>query len=257
MKENIRKKLEAFRQGKLSEADFLIFLENFPYSGNDHIKLDFQRRLRRGVPEVVYGRDKSLEQLQQIIARFIDVGEDMLITRVDEEKFRLLKKKFPRLVYHAQARMVTSARKPTVLFANKLLVLSAGAADAAVAEEAYVSALFLGNRCDREYDVGVACLSRALALRERLNDYAVVIVVAGMEGALPSVIAGLTATPVIAVPTSVGYGANFHGLSALLAMLNSCSGGVSVVNIDNGFGAAFQATLINQKISGRASSKKD
>jgi NCAIR mutase (PurE)-related protein len=125
-----------------------------------------------------------------------------------------------------------------------------------VAEEAYVSSIYLGNRAEKEYDVGVACIARVLDLRESLNNYSVIVVIAGMEGALPSVVAGLTSTPIIAVPTSIGYGANLNGVAALLAMLNSCSGGVSVVNIDNGFGAAFQATLINQKIAQAGKLKK-
>ena len=190
-----------------------------------------------------------MAQLRRIIRKFTEVGEDMLITRIDEARFRELQKDFPDLRFHAAARIITSDRDPKVVNKGKILVLSAGASDESVAEEAYVSSLYLGNSTDKEYDVGVACLARILSLQKRLNDYAVIIAVAGMEGALPSVVAGLTSTPVIAVPTSVGYGSNFGGLAALLSMLNSCAGGISVVNIDNGFGAAYQATLINQKLS--------
>lgn len=153
-------------------------------------------------------------------------------------------------MYHEKARIATFDKPPQLRFKGTVMVLSAGSSDERVADEAYVSALYLGNNVEKAYDVGVACLSRVLDLKDRFNEASVLIVVAGMEGALPSVVAGLTSTPVIAVPTSVGYGANFHGLAALLSMLNTCSGGVSVVNIDNGFGAAFQASLINQKISG-------
>jgi NCAIR mutase (PurE)-related protein len=153
------------------------------------------------------------------------------------------------LIYHEKARIVTFDRKPKVRFNGSVMVISAGSSDEGVAEEAYVSAMYLGNKVEKGYDVGVACLPRVLDLKGRFDEFTVLIVVAGMEGALPSVVAGLTSTPIIAVPTSVGYGANFHGLSALLAMLNTCSGGVSVVNIDNGFGAAYQASLINQKVS--------
>jgi hypothetical protein len=177
------------------------------------------------------------------------MGEDLLITRVDAGRFAELKKEFPSLCYHDAARIVTCGRRPVETHKGRVLVLSAGASDERVAEEAYVSSRYLGNRSDREYDVGIACLARVLSLRARLNRATVIIAVAGMEGALPSVVAGLTSTPVIAVPTSVGYGANFYGLSALLSMLNSCAGGISVVNIDNGFGAAYQATLINRKLS--------
>ncbi len=251
MKENIQKKIKALKKGSLSEDDFLAFIQNFPFSGDARIKLDFHRKLRRGLPEVIFGRSKSIAQLKNIIGKFTEIGEKILITRVEEPIFAELKRDFPRLQYHFPARIVTDGLKPKALCRGRILVLSAGASDEPVAEEAYVSSLYLGNPTDREYDVGVACLPRIMSLRERLNHYSVIIVVAGMEGALPSVVAGLTATPIIAVPSSVGYGANFHGMTALLAMLNSCSGGVSVVNIDNGFGAAFQATLINRKISGK------
>jgi pyridinium-3,5-biscarboxylic acid mononucleotide synthase len=249
MKEILRRKTRALKSGDLSEKDFLHFLENLPFSNDPHVKLDFHRKLRRGIPEVIFGQSKSVEQLRHIIRKFAEVGEDMLITRIDEERFRQLQKDFPDLRFHAAARIVTSDREPKAVNRGKILVLSAGASDERVAEEAFVTARYLGNRTDKEYDVGVACLARILSLQKKLSRYAVIIAVAGMEGALPSVVAGLTSTPIIAVPTSVGYGSSFGGLSALLSMLNSCAGGISVVNIDNGFGAAYQATLINRKIS--------
>jgi pyridinium-3,5-biscarboxylic acid mononucleotide synthase len=249
MKETIRQRIKALKSGRLSEKKFLDYLQNFPFSNDAHIKLDFHRKLRRGIPEVIFGQGKSVEQLRLIIRKFSEVGEDILITRVDAERFSMLKKDFPDLLFHAAARIITHDREPKVASKGKILVLSAGASDERVAEEAYVSSRYLGNRTEKEYDVGVACLARVLSLQKKLNSYAVIIAVAGMEGALPSVVAGLTSTPIIAVPTSVGYGSNFGGLSALLSMLNSCAGGISVVNIDNGFGAACQATLINQKIS--------
>jgi NCAIR mutase (PurE)-related protein len=249
MKENLHLKIAALKSGKLSEKGFLDYLRNFPFSKDAHIKLDFHRKLRRGIPEVIFGQGKSVEQLRRIIRKFNEVGEDVLITRIDERRFYELKNDFPDLRYHAAAGIITSDRDPQPANKGKILVLSAGASDEKVAEEAYVSSLYLGNKTDKEYDVGVACLARVLSLQKKLNTYAVIIAVAGMEGALPSVVAGLTATPVIAVPTAVGYGSNFGGLSALLSMLNSCAGGISVVNIDNGFGAAYQATLINQKLS--------
>lgn len=252
MKESISKKIELLKSGELSEKDFMKSLQNLPYHNMGNIKLDFHRKLRRGLPEVIYGSGKSIEQLEKIITKFKDIEEDILITRIDREKFDTLNRTFPGLVYHAKARIVTFDNKAEIKFEKPVMVLSAGSSDEGVAEEAFVSAKYLGNRVEKEYDVGVACISRILDLQHRLNDYSVLIVIAGMEGALPSVVAGLTSTPVIAVPTSVGYGANFHGLAALLSMLNSCSGGVSVVNIDNGFGAAYQATLINQKISSTA-----
>ena len=249
MKETIRQKIAELKNGKLSEKAFLDYLRNFPFSNERHIKLDFHRKLRRGIPEVIFGQGKSMEQLRRIVRKFNEVGEDVLITRIDEARFGELRSEFPDLRFHAAARIITSDRAPKAVNKGKILVLSAGASDEKVAEEAYVSSLYLGNRTDKEYDVGVACLARVLSLQKKLNTYAVIIAVAGMEGALPSVVAGLTSTPVIAVPTAVGYGSNFGGLSALLSMLNSCAGGISVVNIDNGFGAAYQATLINQKLS--------
>jgi pyridinium-3,5-biscarboxylic acid mononucleotide synthase len=249
MKENLRRKIRELKSGRLSEKDFHAFLQNFPFSNETHIKLDFHRRLRRGIPEVIFGQGKTLEQLRRIVGKFAEMGEDILITRTDPERFAALKMDFPLLRYHAAARIITFDRAPRIKNKGKILVLSAGASDEKVAEEAVVTSLYLGNPTDKEYDVGVACLARILSLQKKLNHYAVIIAVAGMEGALPSVVAGLTSTPIIAVPTSVGYGANFGGVSALLSMLNSCAGGISVVNIDNGFGAAYQATLINQKLS--------
>jgi NCAIR mutase (PurE)-related protein len=249
MKETIGKRIELLKSGELSEKDFLKSLQNLPYHNMGNIKLDFHRKLRRGLPEVIYGSGKSIAQLEKIIKKFQDLNEDILITRIDTEKFAALNRSCPGLVYHEQARIVTFDNKIELQFKGPVMVLSAGSSDEGVAEEAFISAKYLGNKVEKEYDVGVACISRILDLQGRLNEYSAIIVIAGMEGALPSVVAGLTATPVIAVPTSVGYGANFHGLAALLSMLNSCSGGISVVNIDNGFGAAYQATLINQKIS--------
>ncbi len=249
MKEILRQKSRELQAGRLSERDFLAFLQNFPFSNEKHIKLDFHRKLRRGIPEVVFGMGKSVEQLRRIVKKFSEMGEEILITRIDPGRSGELLRDFPGLRYHEAARIITRDRPPQAVNKGKILVLSAGASDEKVAEEAYVSSRYLGNKTEKEYDVGVACLARVLSLQKKLNHYAVIITVAGMEGALPSVVAGLTSTPIIAVPTSVGYGANFGGVAALLSMLNSCAGGISVVNIDNGFGAAYQATLINRKLS--------
>lgn len=247
----IKKKIELLKSGQLSENDFLEYMKHFPYKDIGDIKLDFHRKLRRGLPEVIYGSGKTVEQLTKIVKRFHVLGEDVLITRMDHEKFQNLKDCFDGtgLYYHEKARIVTFDKEPVLKYKGSILVISAGSSDEGVAEEAFVSAQYLGNHVEKEYDVGVACISRVLDLKPRLDNYSVLIVVAGMEGALPSVVAGLTSTPVIAVPTSVGYGASFNGLASLLSMLNACSGGISVVNIDNGFGAAYQASLINQKIS--------
>lgn len=253
--ETIKKKIELLKCGQLSEKDFLEYIEHFPYKNMGDVKLDFHRTLRRGLPEAIYGSGKSIEQLVKIVNRFHEIGEDILITRVDPDKFKNVADacRGINLYYHEKARIVTFAKKPAVKHQGSIMVISAGSSDEGVAEEAFVSAQYLGNKVEKEYDVGVACISRILDLQPRLNNLSALIVVAGMEGALPSVVAGLTSTPVIAVPTSVGYGASFNGLAALLSMLNACSGGISVVNIDNGFGAAYQASLINQKISQAAS----
>lgn len=245
--DNLTQKLRDFRTGTISEADMLEFLSHFPFSRDREIKLDFHRRLRRGVPEAIYGRSKSLDQLRKIIGKFMEMGEEILVTKIEPDVYATLSKDFQKLRYHFPARIITFDHDPILVQKGSLLVVSGGASDEAVAEEAFVSSAYLGNPTQREYDVGVACLPRILDLQGKMDEHSAVIAVAGMEGALPSVVAGLTATPVIAVPTSIGYGANFSGISALLAMLNSCSGGVSVVNIDNGFGAAYQATLINRK----------
>ncbi len=250
METNIKKKIELLKSGQLSEQDFLKYMEHFPYKDMGDVKLDFHRKLRRGLPEAIYGSGKTVEQLGKIVNRFHEMGEDILITRVDVDKFKNLGDYCPGigLLYHEKARIVTFDRATEIRFKGSILVISAGASDEGVAEEAFVSARYLGNNVEKEYDVGVACIARVLDLKPRLNNFSVLIVVAGMEGALPSVVAGMTSTPVIAVPTSVGYGASFNGLAALLSMLNSCAGGISVVNIDNGFGAAYQASLINQKM---------
>ncbi|MCP5045973.1 MAG: nickel pincer cofactor biosynthesis protein LarB [bacterium] len=252
MKEIISKNIRLLKSGELSEAEFLEFIEKFPYENMGDLKLDFHRKIRRGVPEAIYGSGKDVEQLEKIVKNFAHMEEDILITRIDGDKYEQLASRCGdlKLLYHEKARIVTFDKKPEIRFKGSVLVLSGGSSDEGVSEEAFVAAGYLGNRVEKAYDVGVACLYRVLDLQSSFNDYTVLIVVAGMEGALPSVVAGLTSTPVIAVPTSVGYGSNFHGLSALLSMLNACSGGVSVVNIDNGFGAAYQASLINQKVGG-------
>lgn len=246
----LKEKIKLLKEGKISEEEFYKIIEHFPYKDIGEIKLDFHRKFRRGLPEVIYGSGKTLEQLIKIIKKFEDLEENVLVTRIDPEKADALKSEFKTLKYYPKGRIITFDREIKPSLEGKILVLTAGASDENVAEEAFISAEYFGNIVEKEYDVGVACINRILDLREKLNDYSVLIVVAGMEGALPSVVAGLTSTPVIAVPTSVGYGANLKGIAALLSMLNSCAGGLSVVNIDNGFGAAFQATLINRKING-------
>lgn len=241
-------KIRDLKENRITETDFIKFLQHLPYHAQGDIKLDFHRHIRRGVPEAIFGENKNLAQLEDIIKKFQEVREELLITRIAPEVFSLLNKSCPGIRYHPQARLITHDHDPVPRYKQGILVLSAGAADEKVAEEAAVCSQYLGNPTERNYDLGISCIFRILDLREIMDRYSVIIVVAGMEGALASVVAGLTATPVIAVPTSVGYGANLKGMAALLSMLNSCSGGIGVVNVDNGFGAAYMATLINRKI---------
>ena len=209
--------------------------------------MDHHRALRKGFPEVILAQGKTARQIAEIAQRLVARGQHALITRLDEPKAQEVRATLPELRYYPDGRLGALGEPPVPPAGQELiLVISAGTADLPVAEEAAVTAELLGNRVDRLYDVGVAGLHRLLASVEKLHAAAVLIVVAGMEGALPSVVGGLVDRPVIAVPTSVGYGASFNGLAALLAMLNSCAPGITVVNIDNGFGAAAAATLMNK-----------
>lgn len=250
MKDRIlEEKTALLKSNKISEEEFLEFLKNYPYSDLGGIRIDHHRKLRRGLPEAVYGSGKSSEQLRSIIKKYEELGDSLLITRLDSEIAKELTEEFTDLKYHPVSGVAVYGEVKEEKLEYPVLVISAGASDEPVAEEAVICSEFFGNRVDRFYDAGVACLARILDKADTFRDYSVIIVVAGMDGALPSVVAGLTSTPVIAVPTSIGYGAAFNGIAPLMSMLNSCSGGVAVVNIDNGFGAACQATLINRKIS--------
>jgi NCAIR mutase (PurE)-related protein len=212
--------------------------------------VDTHRALRRGFPEVIFGSGKTPEQTVKIAAQILARERRVLITRIAPEHARALRKKFKHAVYHARARCVTIEARPLPKRPGFIAVVCAGTSDLPVAEEASVTAEIMGNRVTRVHDVGVAGLHRLVPHLETIQSANVLIVVAGMEGALPSVIAGLVARPVIAVPTSIGYGASFGGLAALLGMLNSCGSGVTVVNIDNGFGAGYAASQINALCSG-------
>jgi hypothetical protein len=208
-------------------------------------KVDIHRHLRKGFPEVIYCEGKTTEQVVKIAKRIWEHGHDVLATRADRKAFVAIRKTLKRAKYYETARVVTVQRKPPRLAgAGSIAIVTAGTADLPVAEEAAVTAEFLGNKVERLYDVGVAGIHRLLKNMDKIQKAKVIIVVAGMEGALPSVIGGLVDKPIIAVPTSVGYGASFKGLSALLTMMNSCAPGVAVVNIDNGFGAAVMAHYI-------------
>jgi pyridinium-3,5-biscarboxylic acid mononucleotide synthase len=206
-------------------------------------KVDFDRERRTGYPEVIYGEGKTAEQINVIMTKLIEKHGKVLVTRVDQEKGKALTEAFPLAQYDAVSRILQYGN-PQQQYGGEVMVLCAGTSDLFVAEEAAITAEWMGCKVKRLYDVGVAGIDRLLAYREEITKASVLIVVAGMEGALPSVVGGLVQRPVIAVPTSVGYGAHLQGLTPLLTMLTSCASGMSVVNIDNGFGAAYQAALI-------------
>ena len=220
-------------------------LRQSPFEDLGFARVDHHRSLRQGFPEVVFGQGKTPEQIASISQRIVGAGDNLLVTRTTPEAYAAVAATLPDASFHALARTITLRVGTTTPGRGTIVIAAAGTADLPVAEEAAVSAEIMGNTVDRLYDVGVAGLHRLLVEHQRLTSARVVIVVAGMEGALPSVVGGLVDVPVIAVPTSVGYGASFGGLTALLAMLNSCASGVAVVNIDNGFGAAAIANSIN------------
>jgi NCAIR mutase (PurE)-related protein len=223
----------------------LQYLRQAPFEDLGFARVDHHRSLRQGFPEVVFGPGKSPDQIASISARIVGAGHSLLVTRTDRDAFAAVTAQVPDAEFHEVARTITRQSPNTPHGRGTILIAAAGTADLPVAEEAAVTATVMGNDVDRLYDVGVAGLHRLLAEHSRLAQARVVIVVAGMEGALPSVVGGLVQVPVVAVPTSIGYGASFGGLTALLAMLNSCASGVAVVNIDNGFGAASIASSIN------------
>ncbi len=243
--------LEDVRDGKADIDTAMRRLRTLPYEDLKFARVDNHRPLRQGFPEVIYGEGKTPEQIVSIIDVLVKGHHNVLVTRCSRDVFDVIKEKFTSAEYNEPGRIAVIRQKiEDEKNKGMILVISAGTSDIGVAEEAAVTAEVLGNRVERLYDVGVAGLHRLIDNNELLLSARVIIVVAGMEGALPSIVGGLVDKPVIAVPTSIGYGASFHGISALLGMLNSCSSGVSVVNIDNGFGAGYIASLIN-RISGQ------
>jgi NCAIR mutase (PurE)-related protein len=233
--------------GETTVDEAVASLRDLPFADLGFAKVDHHRALRQGVPEVVLGQGKSAEQVVAIVKEIDRHAQVALVTRMSKEQGEALVKAIPEVKWDALSRTAVLARKEIPKRGRgPICVVSAGTADMPVAEEAAITAAVLGNEVERVFDVGVAGLHRLLSRRETLQKATVIIVVAGMEGALPSVVGGLVARPVIAVPTSVGYGASFGGVAALLGMLNSCASGVTVVNIDNGFGAGFAAALINR-----------
>jgi NCAIR mutase (PurE)-related protein len=244
----LKKLLEGVRDGRFDTETALKRLKHLPFEELEFATLDTHRELRQGFPEVIFGQGKTVVQMKAIIKNMLKRKENVLVTRLDEAKGKALKKAFPKAHYSPVSRTLfikSHAVQPAGR--GTVLVLCAGTSDVPVAEEAAVTAECMGNRVTRLYDVGVAGIHRLLNRKEELWEANVLIVVAGMEGALPSVVSGLVSRPVVAVPTSVGYGANLGGLTTLLAMLNSCASGISVVNIDNGFGAGYVASLINRE----------
>ena len=243
----VERLLKELKGGKVTVKEAMDALRGLPYEDLGFAKIDSHRAIRRGIPEAVYCPGKTDDQIVSIVKHMVESRSVALATRASPETFERIKKGIDGVpvAYHEKARMVVAGKTPPARRGN-VLVVTAGTSDIPVAEEAAVTAEVLGNRVTRLYDVGVAGIHRVLDHRELLQAAKVVVVVAGMEGALPSVVAGLVDSPVIAVPTSVGYGASFDGLAALLAMMNACSPGVAVVNIDNGFGAGYLASVMNR-----------
>ncbi len=245
--EHLEKLLDAVRNGTTTVGEAVQQLRELPFQDVGCAQIDHHRQLRQGMPEVIFGEGKTVEQILRIMNAMAGKGSNILATRLVAEKAHEVCAVFPAATWHAEARCLTLEQKPVGQRGKgTVLVVSAGTSDIPVAAEALVTARFLGNETSHVYDVGVAGIHRLLARHEQLAAASVIIVVAGMEGALPSVVGGLVDKPVIAVPTSIGYGASFGGIAALLGMLNSCAAGVTVVNIDNGFGAACAASLINR-----------
>ena len=244
--DNLRKIFHKVRRGELPPDEAVEQLRHLPFEDLDFAKVDHHRALRMGMPEIIFGQGKTPAQVGEIFARLARHSGNVLATRSSQEQFAAVKKRVRGAEYHSLARAITLRRDSSIVGKGTIAVVSAGTSDVPVAEEALITAEVMGNRVEHFYDVGVAGIHRLLAHRKALVKARVVIVCAGMEGALPSVVGGLVGVPVIAVPTSIGYGASFKGVAALLGMMNSCASNVSVVNIDNGFGAAYVASLINR-----------
>lgn len=242
----LRQLLQSVLQGECSVDDAMVKLRSLPFADLGFAKVDHHRAIRCGFPEVVYGEGKYPEQVAAIVGQSADAGGNVLVTRASKQVYAAVHKAHSAAEYHAAARAITLRQQEAPQSTSAVAIVAAGTSDLPVAEEAKVTAEIMDQRTQTVYDVGVAGIHRLFAYAELLQSARAVVVVAGMDGALPSVVGGLVSCPVIAVPTSVGYGASFGGLSALLTMLNTCAAGVSVVNIDNGFGAGYMAALINR-----------
>jgi len=244
-KTELTKLLQSVRSGKVNIESALDRLKHLPFEDVVYAHIDHHRHLRHGMPEVIYCAGKTVDQITGIARRMLEAGSDILATRADEKTYQAVKKLDRRAIYHKASRAIVILRKKKTLTRGTILVITAGTSDIPVGEEAAVTAEMLGSSVETVYDVGVAGIHRILSKRDLLDSARVIVVVAGMDGALPSVVGGLVDKPVIAVPTSVGYGAGFQGIAPLLTMLNSCASGVAVMNIDNGFGAGVLAHRIN------------
>ena len=246
MKETIKKLLLSYQQEKITLDEVLEHLRRLPYEDLGFAKVDTHRHLRKPFPETVYCKGKTTEQIIQILQTMLKDHPNVLATKADAQLFEAVHKKIPDATYHADAQIIVINREHLPQKQGTILIITAGTSDIPIAEEAVVTAKILGNPVETCYDVGVAGVHRLFDIKDKLTEATVVIVIAGMDGALPSIVGGLTSKPVIAVPTSKGYGASFEGIAPLLTMMNSCAEGVVVVNIDNGFGAGYFASLINR-----------
>lgn len=245
--DEIERLLEAYKQGELIKEDAAKQLADLHFEDIGHTRIDHARAVRQGFPEVVFGAGKTVSQIVDIVEKLIARAPNVLITRTTEDVYGQVRNICTEAEWHASARLIRICRDREIRGAGEIAIITAGTSDIPIAEEAALTAEAMGNKVVRVWDAGVAGIHRILAERELLGRARVCVVAAGMEGALPSVVGGLVAVPVIAVPTSIGYGAAFGGVAALLGMLNSCASNVTVVNIDNGFGAGFVASLINRR----------
>jgi NCAIR mutase (PurE)-related protein len=242
----MKEKLINFKNGKISLKEILEEIKKLPYEDLGFAKIDKHRQIRKGFPETVFCKGKTLTQILKIIENKNKEKHNILATKANEKIFKAVKKKFPKAEYNNDAKMIIIKKEKIKLKKGKILIITAGTSDIPIAEEAVVTTELMGNKVEKVYDIGVAGVHRLFDVKEKIFEANVIIVIAGMEGALASIVGGLTSKPVIAVPTSVGYGANFKGIAPLLTMMNCCAEGVVVVNIDNGFGAGYFASLINR-----------
>ncbi len=248
-RKHIREMLEAVRSGAITPEQGIERLASMPFEDLGFARVDHHRTMRQGFPEVVFGPGKKPDQVAAIVRSLLPQKSNILVTRCSRQVYSRVRRLTSKASYHDAAQAISIVQDPTIYGEGTIHVVCAGTSDITVAEEAALTARLMGNIVEATFDVGVAGIHRLLSIRDALTRARVIIVVAGMEGALPSVVGGLVSVPVIAVPTSIGYGSSFGGLTALLAMLNSCASNVTVVNIDNGFGAGFVASLINRKRS--------